>query len=92
MHCPALLISLVLIGTAYPSGAPEFIPGFSVFVLLIFSFMCNALLIVVCPSVLFLLAIVLSVLLQFMDSDYPLWYLQTLLGPPVDAKTKKWVN
>ena len=31
MHCPALLISLVLIGTAYPSGAPEFIPGFSVF-------------------------------------------------------------
>ena len=27
--------------------------------------------IVVCPFVLFLLAIVLSVLLQFMDSDYP---------------------
>jgi hypothetical protein len=56
--------------------------------------MCNALLIVVCPSVLFLLAIVhvLSVLLQFMDSDYPLWYLQTLLGQPADAKTKKWVN
>ena len=56
----------------------------------IFSFMCNALLIVVCPSVLFLLAIVLSVLLQFMNSDYPVRW--TLLGPPVDAKTKKWVN
>jgi len=33
---------------------------------------------VVCPFVLFLLAIVLSVL-RLTDSDYPFWYLQTLL-------------
>ena len=37
------------------------------------------LLIVVCPFVLFLLAIVLSVLLRYTDSDYPFWYLQILL-------------
>ena len=55
-------------------GAPEFIPG----ILwskccLIFSFVdcCFSF----CP---FHLAIVLSVL-RFMDSDYPFWYLQTLL-------------
>jgi hypothetical protein len=36
------------------------------------------LLIVVCPFVLFLLVIVFSVLLRYTDSDYPLWYLQTL--------------
>ena len=59
-------------GTAYPSGAPEFIPGFSgvhatrslvsyvCFVDRCFSF-CT-----------FLLAIVLSVLLRYTDSDYPL--------------------
>jgi hypothetical protein len=29
----------------------------------------------------FPLAIVLSVRLRFMDSDYPFWYLQTLLMP-----------
>jgi len=34
---------------------------------------------VFCPFILFLLAIVLSVLLRFTDSDYPLWYLLTLL-------------
>jgi hypothetical protein len=38
----------------------------------------NILLIVVCPFVLFLLAIVLSVL-RYTDSDCPFWYLQTLL-------------
>jgi hypothetical protein len=39
------------------------------------------LLIVVCPFVLFLLVIVLSVLLRYKDSDYSFanWYLQTLL-------------
>jgi len=56
-------------GTAYPSGAPEFTPGFkggSCYS--IFSFMC-----MFCRSlfVLFLLAIVLSVLLRYADSDYP---------------------
>ena len=60
-------------GTAFPSEAPEFTPGFqwgSYYS--IFSFMCNVLQIVVCPFVLFLFAIVLSVFLQFTDSDYPL--------------------
>ena len=60
-------------GTAYPSGAPAFTPGFqggfvtrSLVVLLIF------LQIVVCPFVLFLLVIVLSFLVRFTVSDYPL--------------------
>ena len=44
----------------------------------IFSFMCNVLLIVVCPFALFLLVIVFSVLLRYTDSDCPLWYLQPL--------------
>ena len=56
-------------GIANPSGAPEFTPGFewgSCYS--IFSFMC-----MFCRSlfVLFLLAIVLSVFLRFIDSDYP---------------------
>ena len=58
--------------TAYPSGAPEFIPGFqwgSCYS--IFRFMCMFLQIVVCPFVLFLLAILFSVLLRYTDSDYP---------------------
>ena len=59
-------------GTAYPSGVPEFTPRFQwVSCYSIFSFMCNVLQIVVCPVVLFLLTIVLSVLLRFTDSDYP---------------------
>jgi len=37
----------------------------------IFNFLCNVLEIVVCPFVLFLLAIVLSVFLLFRDSYYP---------------------
>ena len=52
-------------GTAYPSGAPKFTPGFewdSCYS--IFSFMC-----MFCPFILFLLAIVLSVLLPYSDSD-----------------------
>jgi hypothetical protein len=36
----------------------------------IFSYMCYVLYIVACPFVLFLLAVVLSVLLRFTDSDY----------------------
>jgi hypothetical protein len=40
----------------------------------IFSFMC-----MFCRSLFVLLAIVLSVLLQYTDSDYPFDYLQTLL-------------
>jgi len=58
------------VGTAYPSGAPEFTPRFLVgFMLLDLLFHIYVLLIGVCPFVLFLLAIVLSVLLRFTDSD-----------------------
>jgi len=52
-------------GTAFPSGTPEFTPGFYWSLCYsISSFMC-----MVCPFVLFLLAIVLSVLLRCTDSD-----------------------
>ena len=71
-------------GTAYPSGAHEFTPGFQwCSCYLIVSFMCNVLQIVVCPFIFFLLAIVLSVLPRFTDSDYPFWHLQTLFIPPL---------
>jgi hypothetical protein len=57
-------------GTVYLSRAPEFTPGFqwcSCYSIISFMYMC-------CRSfcfVFFLLAIVLSVLLRFTDSDYP---------------------
>ena len=58
-------------GTAYPSGTPGSPPRLLVwFVLLDFQFYLYVLQIVVCPFVLFLLAIVLSVL-RVKDSDYP---------------------
>ena len=61
-------ISLEEQGTAYPSGAPEFTPGFQWgLCYFIFSFRC-VLEIVFCPFVPFLLAIVLSVL-RYTDSD-----------------------
>ena len=46
-------------------------PVFSGFVLLDLLFLCNVLLIVVYPFVLFLLAIVLSVIRRLVNSDYP---------------------
>ena len=53
--------------TAYPSEAVEFTPGFEwSSCYSIFSCMC-----IVCWSLFVLLAIVLSVLLRYMDSDYP---------------------
>ena len=58
-------------GTAYPSGAPEFTPAFKWGSLLDLQFHMNVLWIVVCPFVLFLSAIGLSVLLRYADSDYP---------------------
>ena len=62
-------------GTANLDGAPGFTPGFQQgSCYSIFSFV-YILQIVVCPVVLFLLDIVLSVLLRYTDSD---WYLQTL--------------
>ena len=51
-------------GTADPSGATEFTPDFQG------SFLCSVLKIVVLPFVLFLLAIVLSVLHRFTDFEY----------------------
>ena len=58
-------------GTAYPLRAPEFTPGFQwVSCYLIFIFYMYVLLIIVCPFVLFFLAIVLSVL-RYTDSDFP---------------------
>ena len=57
--------------TAYPSGAPEFIPGFSG-VRVTRSFVLSVCLYVdLCPFVLFLLTIVLSFPFRFMDSNYP---------------------
>ena len=56
-------------GIYYPPGAPEFIPGFqwgscySIFYMYVLQ-------IIVCPFVLFLLAIVLYVLLRYTDSDH----------------------
>jgi hypothetical protein len=53
---------------------PEYLkssPVFSGFVLLDFQFYVYVLKIVVCPFVLFLLAVVLSVFLRFTDSDKP---------------------
>ena len=63
--------------TAPFSGAPEFIPVFSVIrVALSFSFLFSVLYILFCPFV--LLSFALSVL-RFKDIDYSFWYLQTLL-------------
>ena len=55
-------------GTSCPTGAPEFTTCFKC--CSIFSFLCSDLQVLVCPFVLFLLAILLSVLLRFMDYDY----------------------
>jgi hypothetical protein len=55
-------------GTSYPSGVSEF-TSVLVGVHVAPSFLCSVLYIIVCPFVLFLFAIVLSVLL-FTASDY----------------------
>jgi hypothetical protein len=60
-------------GTAYPSGAPEFTPVFSG-VRVTRSLVLYVCFVDRCLSfkfLLFLLAIVLSVLLRYTDSDYP---------------------
>ena len=58
-------------GTAYNSRVPQFTPGFEQSQCCsIFSFLGGGLQIIVCTFVLFLLAIVLSVLLRFTDSDH----------------------
>jgi hypothetical protein len=55
------------------------------FVLLDLQFYLYVLLIVVCPFVLFLLAIVLSVLLRYTDSDYPFGIFKLVLGTVLSA-------
>ena len=57
-------------GNACPSREPEFTPGFLGSYYSIFSFLSIGLHTIVCPFVLFLLSIVLSVL-RFTASDYP---------------------
>ena len=66
-------------GTAYPYGAPEFTLVLVGFVQLDLWLYVYVLLIVVCLFVLFLLAIVLSVLLRYTDSDY-LWNLHSVFS------------
>jgi hypothetical protein len=59
-------------GTVYHSEAPEFTRVvYWGSCCSIFNFLCNVVQIIFCPFVLFLLAIVLSVLLQITASDYP---------------------
>ena len=60
-------------GTAYPLGAHEFSPICIIGGLCgsTFSFLCSVLYIIVCSFVIFLAAIVLSVLLRLPASDYP---------------------
>ena len=62
------------VGTSYPSGAPPVFSGVRV---------TRSLVLYVCfvdrPFVLFLLAIVLSVLLQYTDSDYPFGIFKLIL-------------
>ena len=58
-------------GIAYPSGASEFTSICSGVRVTRSVVLCVCFVDVVCPLVLFLLAIVLSVLLQFTNSDYP---------------------
>jgi hypothetical protein len=59
---------------------------------LIISFLCNVLQIDVCSFVLFLLAIELSVLLRFTDSDYPFGILKLFLycNGETDLITETW--
>jgi hypothetical protein len=66
------------VGTPHPSGTYEFTPEFSGVLLARSSDFS----IVFCRPlfVLFLLVIVLSVLLEIIDSGYPVWYLQTLIN------------
>ena len=68
-------------GTAHPSGAPDFIPSFEWgLCYFVFSIMC-----MLCRSLFFLLVIVLSVLLRFMDSDYPFGIFKLFL-PKLELK------
>ena len=77
-------------GTAYPPGAPEVTPsvsGVHVIRSLVLCVFCGSL------FVLFLLAIVLSVLLWYADSDYPFgifkliwWLLTEIIISPLRTK------
>ena len=60
-------------GTAYPSGAPDFIPFLSGFVCSVFSFLCYILLTIVCLFVLFILVIVCTSVI------YHFWFVLFIL-------------
>jgi hypothetical protein len=66
-------------GTAYPSGAPAFTPGFSGVriprSLVFMQFFVDR-----CLSICSVSFVVLSVFLRFTNSDYPFWYLQPPLS------------
>ena len=80
-------------GTTNLSGASEFTLFLVGFVLLDLYFHVYALQIVVCLFVLFLLAIALSVLLRYTDSEYLFWYLQNLRTSEVMSKiSKKYIK
>ena len=66
-------------GTAYHSGAPEFTPGFSGVHVIRSLALCVCFVDRCLSFVLFLLAILLSVLLQYTDSDYPFGIFKLLL-------------
>ena len=72
-------------GTAFPSGAPTFTSGLWGSCREILSLLCNVLWIIVCPFVLFRLAIALSVFIRFTASHYPLVCFN------VCSKPGKWV-
>ena len=65
--------------TAYPSGAPEFTSVFSGVCVTRSLVLCVIFVDRVCSLVLFVLAIVLSVLLRFTDSDYPFGIIKLFL-------------
>ena len=77
-------------GATSISGASKSIPGFQWgWCYSIFSHMCIFLQIAVCPFLLFLLAIVLSVLLRYTDSDYTFGIFEILVQILLIKKNKK---
>ena len=75
-------------GTAYPSGAPEFTPGYSGIRVTRSLVLYECFVDRFCPFVLFLLAIVLSVLLRYTDSDCPFVIFKFICK--YDFSTKFW--
>jgi hypothetical protein len=66
-------------GTAHPFGSPAFTLGFSVIRVTRSLFDVHVLLMFVCPFVLFLLGIVISVLRRYTNYDFPVGIFQLFL-------------